>query len=286
MRELGHSNEDYKNFCLKLVRNLGRYSDDFKFLRFTSDYCSYLNTWVYYSKNKYNIPDHIIVKCYQDYNEIASKGSVKTICPYYPYDDIYEPINIILLNLFEFNFHVLISTLNKENNVFIPSCQNFVCELVKIYNDMNSQFCGEKTGGDAKKIKTCDKLKNFYSTYMWFFYTNLSNNNIPSLDKGVVEYLAMCPQDKLISKLTSDMQGKLHVLKPLNGVRLEDTDETLSYVGPKNYAKDLASPTEADGENQVSSMARTVSTTVGTIAGASSVLALLYKVNKEFHLNV
>ncbi|CAI7724294.1 Plasmodium vivax Vir protein, putative [Plasmodium vivax] len=285
MRELGHSNEDYKNFCLKLVRNLGRYSDDNKFLRFTSDYCSYLNTWVYYSKNKYSIPDNIIVKCYQDYNEIARKGSVKTICPYYPYDDIYEPINIIMLNLFEFNFHELISILNKETNVFIPPSQNFVCELVKIYNNMNSQLCAEKTGGDAKKIKTCEILENFYKTYMWYFFKNISNNNnIPSLDKGVVDYLAMCPKDKLISRLTSDVRGRLPVLETLNGIRIEDADEKLPYEGAKDYSRDFTSSTEAGGENQVSPMSRTVSTAVGTVAGASSVLALLYKFSPKRRL--
>ncbi|KMZ99329.1 hypothetical protein PVNG_02212 [Plasmodium vivax North Korean] len=266
MNKLGYVNEEHKKFCLKLVRNLGRYSDDFKFQYFTSEYCTNLNNWVYDSKKKYNIPDNIIDNCFQDYIDYMTQIGAQPKCSYYSYDDIYEPINIIMLKIFESNVNVLISTLNQENNIFIPSCQNYVCELVKIYNYMNSILCAKGKEGDEKKEKTCDILKNFYDIYKWFFFVKLHNTNkIPSLDNIEAEYLDKCVPNERKQPLT-----------PVDS----ETTYTVSSLSSDEYANPRKSPSQVpvNDENQGSSMSRTVSTAFGTVAGASSILALLYKV--------
>ncbi|KMZ88579.1 hypothetical protein PVBG_04788 [Plasmodium vivax Brazil I] len=289
MIELRNENVEQKNFCLKLIRNLGHYSKDFKFKKFNSVYCTNLNYWVYNSLKKYNIPYEIITRCYNDYNEVMRKTGNQSICSYSSYDDIYEePINIIILNIFESNMHIIQSALEGTyDSIFLP-LRMYICECIEIFKKMYKKYCPEMDKDSDKKKSTCDVLESIKRTYDSYISGKLyQNNKIPSLDNDGEEYFALCPQYNPSLKLTSKANGRLPVVGSLTGEKVEDTDESSLYVGHKKYQTDsFPSLSEDNGENQVSPTARTVSTTVGTIAGASSVLALLYKVNKEFHLNV
>ncbi|KMZ88611.1 hypothetical protein PVBG_04820 [Plasmodium vivax Brazil I] len=270
MKKLGDYNVVNNEFCLKLVRNLGRYSDDFKFKKFTSEDCTNLNNWVYDSKRKYNIPDDIIDKCYQDYGDVARATHTKPICSYSSYDDMYEPINIIMLKIFESNINVLVSIFNQENDLFDSSCQNYVCELVNIYNYINSIYCSNHTQRGTKKEKTCEILRNFNDIYKWFFLGKLHNTSkIPSLDNVKDEYSKKCHQDKPVMQLDVPRNEDRAVIQPL-------------IEGEDNKADEIYSqPIQNDGKAG-NSITRTVSTAVGTMAGASSIIALLYKVTQNF----
>ncbi|KMZ76762.1 hypothetical protein PVIIG_05870 [Plasmodium vivax India VII] len=270
MVKLADYNEQNKIFCYKLVRNLGRYSVDSKFKYFTSEDCTNLNNWVYNSMKKDNISHEIINECYEDYFDIVRATHTKMICPYNSYDDMYEPINIIMLKIFESNVNVLVNILNQENNSFTSSCQNYVCELVNIYNYINSIFCSNVTEEGEKKEKTCGFLKNFYKTYMWYFFGKLHNTDkIPSLDNVANEYSKKCYAYKSLMQLIA--------------ARNEDTPVTLPLIEAiDNKSDDLYSQPILNNDKTGNSISRTVSTTVGTVAGASSIIALLYKVIQNF----
>ncbi|VUZ99401.1 PIR protein [Plasmodium vivax] len=243
MEQLGDDNIGNKKFCLKLVRNLGRYSENFKFKYFTSEYFTNLNNWVYNSIKKYNIPENIIVKCYQDYIDFMSEIHIKPICYYYSYDNMYEePINIIILKIFENNMNVIESTLDRA------------------YDSMNLPYEYNKKGK-----ATCDMLNIFKTMYDSFLLgKSYKNYKIPSLDNDEVDYLTMCQPDTPRSALAAERPGTISVLQP----KTQDGD---------GISGAIPSLSPVTGENQGISMSSTVSTAFGTVAGASSILALLYK---------
>ncbi|KMZ88569.1 hypothetical protein PVBG_04778 [Plasmodium vivax Brazil I] len=289
MTKLRDNNEQHKNFCLKLIRNLGHYSENLKFLKFKHEDCTNLNNWVYNSKKKYDIPDNIITECFDDYKTFMDKTYNISRCSYYSYDDIYEePINIIILNIFVNNIDIIQDTLNGEYISTNFPLRKYICECIKIYKAMNPIYCPKSDAKSEKSNKTCEMLNTFKNTYeSYLSATSNKNYKIKSLDNDEVEYLAMCTQDKPRSELTPEGHRTLSELASLNRVRAADTEEISSYEGAKTNAADRLTPsTEANVQNQGNSMSRTVSTAVGTVAGASSILALLYKVNKNFYLNI
>ncbi|CAI7724292.1 Plasmodium vivax Vir protein, putative [Plasmodium vivax] len=144
---------------------------------------------------------------------------------------------------------------------------------------MKPKYCPRSSENSEKSNKTCEMLNTFKSTYeSYLSSTQHINYKIPSLDKDEVEYLTMCTQDNSRSTLTREGYGTVPAATSLNGVRDGDTDGMSSYEGAMNYTADGFTPTtEANVEIHGSPMSSTVSTAVGTVAGASSVLALLYK---------
>ncbi|KMZ88566.1 hypothetical protein PVBG_04775 [Plasmodium vivax Brazil I] len=266
----------HKNICIKLMRNLGHRSSNSKFLYPTHDRCNVLYNWIYNSINKHSIPRDVIVKCYDDYTTIKKVRHNENICPYYSYDDIYEePINIIMLKIFESNVDILISTLNEEKNPFTSSCQKYVCELVKIYNDMYSKFCAKRTEWGAKREKTCDILNKFYDIYKLFFFVNLQNTNkIPSPENIENDYLVKCTSHKPQMGLTSEGRTNPDTLIRMG---MPATDEDSEGKLEENLPISLG--------NEGNSMKKSITTTIGTVAGASTILTLLYKVNRNFYFN-
>ncbi|KMZ77095.1 hypothetical protein PVIIG_06092 [Plasmodium vivax India VII] len=217
---------------MKLVRNLGRYSPTFEFLNFTPEDCTDLNNWVYNSMKKYDIPDNISVKCFQDYIDFVSKINVKTLCPYYPYDDMYEePINIIILKIFESNMNIIQKIVDGTYDYINFPLITYICECIKIYKKMYRQYCRIVDADNEKRKGTCDMLYIFKKAYNSFLFEMAEK--IPALQDA-----------------TQDGERKSDDIPPISTV--------------------------AD-ENQGSSISRTLSTAVGTMAGASSIIALLYK---------
>ncbi|KMZ83174.1 hypothetical protein PVBG_05779 [Plasmodium vivax Brazil I] len=262
--------DNHKNFCMKLVRNLGRYSPTFEFLNFTPEDCTDLNNWVYNSMKKYDIPDNISVKCFQDYIDFVSKINVKTLCPYYPYDDMYEePINIIILKIFESNMNIIQKIVDGTYDYINFPLITYICECIKIYKKMYRQYCRIVDADNAKRKGTCDMLYIFKMAYNSFLFGKIYKNyKIPSLDNDEEEYLSMCQPDAPKLALTKEMAEKIPALQDAtqDGERKSDDIPPISTV--------------AD-ENQGSSISRTLSTAVGTMAGASSIIALLYKVTQN-----
>ncbi|KMZ98979.1 hypothetical protein PVNG_03818 [Plasmodium vivax North Korean] len=290
MDGLGDHNKEHKNFCLKLVRNLGRYSSPGDpYFNPNNDRCRILYYWIYNSARKHEISDEIITECFQDYIDFMSETCTGYRCSYNSYDDMYEePMNIIILDIFQSNMNVIENKLDGRYASINFPLQMYICECIEIFKKMYKKYCPKVDADSEKRKRTCDMLESIKTTYNSFISGKLyQNNKLPSLDNDGREYLAMCPQDNPSLKLTPIGHEALSVSAPLNGMKSGDTAGVSPYEGAMDFGRYSFTPfTGVDGENQVNTMSRTVSTAVGTVAGASSVLALLYRVNKEFHLNV
>ncbi|KMZ88545.1 hypothetical protein PVBG_04754 [Plasmodium vivax Brazil I] len=289
MGNIGDHNVEQENFCLQLIRNLGCYPYGSRFFDPTPDNCKILHYWIYNSVRKHKISDKIITACFQDYIDYMRHIGRGHRCSYYSYDDMYEePMNIIILDIFQSNINIIQNTLNREYVSTNFPLRKYICECIKIYKEMKPIYCPKSDAKSEKSNKTCEMLDTFKNTYeSYLSSTQHENYKIKSLDNDEVEYLAMCPQDNNRSELTSESHGISSESASLNGVRDGGTVGISSHGrGINDEANLFTSSTDDNVENKGSPMSRTVSTAVGTVAGASSVLALLYKVNKEFHLNV
>ncbi|CAG9474583.1 unnamed protein product [Plasmodium vivax] len=65
--------EEDKEFCTKLVRNLGHHSDNKDFLNYKTHDCLNLNNWIYNSMMKNNIQENIIKECFKEYDAVKDK---------------------------------------------------------------------------------------------------------------------------------------------------------------------------------------------------------------------
>ncbi|KMZ83212.1 hypothetical protein PVBG_05182 [Plasmodium vivax Brazil I] len=290
LNKLGENTEKNKNFCLKLVRNLGRYSLGAPpYFNPSIDRCKILYYWIYNSARKEKIPDKIISECFTDYFNFMEGIGTPAKCFYFSYDDTYEePMNIIILDIFQSNMNIIENKLDDTDASINFPLRKYICECIEVYKKMYKQYCPKVDAHSEKRKRTCDMLDTIKTTYNSFISgKSYENNKIPYIDNDTEEYLTMCSQNITRPQLTRIGHGALSVSAPVNGMQSGDTAEVSTYDGAMDYGKDTLTPfTGVDGENQVNPMSRTVSTAVGTVAKASSVLALLYKVNKEFHLNV
>ncbi|SCA81927.1 VIR protein [Plasmodium vivax] len=270
----------HKNFCLKLVRNLGFYSLNTEFFNPSFERCNILYYWIYNSVKNQKISNDLINYCFDDYKYQMSSINRTPKCHYHSYEDNYnDPVKMIILESFQYNMKDVRDIVSMENTQPDFRVQKYICECVKIYKEMNRENCAKSNEESEKSIKTCEKLNIFKNTYKSFLSTTEQKNyEIPSLDNVEAEYLTMCTQDKSRSKLTRQGYGTVFAATSLNGGRDGDTDGMSSYEGAKINAEDsFTSSTDVHGENQNSPTSSTVSTVVGTVAGASSILALLYK---------
>ncbi|KMZ88595.1 hypothetical protein PVBG_04804 [Plasmodium vivax Brazil I] len=91
----------HKNFCMKLVRKFGHYSNNHDFLKYSPEWCYDLNNWIYNSMMKHKIQKDIITECFEEYKYYMQGINNKPRCIYYEYDNIYEDqIKIIKLKIF------------------------------------------------------------------------------------------------------------------------------------------------------------------------------------------
>ncbi|KMZ77032.1 hypothetical protein PVIIG_05229 [Plasmodium vivax India VII] len=273
MMQLGENKEKHTNFCLKLVRNLGCYNSDSKYYNPNNDRCNILYNWIYNTK-KNDIRSKIIIdKCFDDYNILMNYTTSMNRCSYISHDDTYvEPKKISILNIFDDNMSIIKEALAQEYNTTDSPSQKYVCECVKIYKEMYREYCNDKNSWNTKREKTCERLNNFKTTYMEYIFNKLDKNDkIPSLYNVEYSYSNKCKaNEKNLERASTEFQNK-------------DGLQSKIVMGGEGMSI-FSLPSTDDVENQVSPMSRTVSTAVGTVAGASSILALLYKVNEEFHL--
>ncbi|KMZ83219.1 hypothetical protein PVBG_05189 [Plasmodium vivax Brazil I] len=275
MTQLGDTEEEHKNFCLKLVRNLGCYPGDNKFFQPNTSRCQILYYWIYNSIKKHDIPDDVIKKCFNDYIRFMGKVNGNAYCYYHSYDEIYkEPKSLILLDIFESSINTIRSVLMDSNESTKIPYQKYVCECVKKYKDVHKNFCFNSDPSDTKGNKTCSRLttiKQIYDQYL--FKLGDLNTRVPSLDDTADDYFAKCSSVESLPALTVVGDHRQSEMSPSRRHNSETSPNTLPSVDVNN-------------ENNGNPVPSTVSTTLGTVAGASSILVLLYKVNTIFHLNV
>ncbi|KMZ89740.1 hypothetical protein PVMG_04570 [Plasmodium vivax Mauritania I] len=260
----------HKNFCKKLMRNLGHYSDKPELHSFTSESCNILNYWIYNSMKKHSIPEKIINKIFGEYSYMLAK-SRNTIsgCSYHSYDEIYEdPMIAIMLNIFNtYIGDVRNALMDKALSTSIPG-HKFVCDCVKIYKNMKFIYCPNELPKDHSHQKICADFNTFKGIYTSYLYGKSGLiKKIPSLYNIENEYSNMCGEYE-----ETYVKTKLEALNvPVVSSSDGDNEDT---------AHETSSPMSADVETRNNPISSTVSTSLGAVAGASSVLALLYKVNK------
>ncbi|KMZ83237.1 hypothetical protein PVBG_05207 [Plasmodium vivax Brazil I] len=266
----------HKNFCMMLLRNLGHYTSNSFYFNPTHDDCNVLNYWIYNSVKKDNVPDEIVDKCFEDYVTNMGKFGKKPNCYYHSYYNMYkEPLKAIILHIFNYNMEIVKNIIDIGNDTPNYSLQRYICECVKLYHEMNRNHCHGSSQKDEKSNNICYMLKLLKTTYEWYLFNKQNKNyKIPSLDDNQNKYLTEC--QKYLEEKSLDTTSDHH-----------DQPIDLSRTTPQDSVPAAsASITLPEGENESRPMSSTVSTALGTVAGASSILALLYKVNKEFHLNV
>ncbi|KMZ88606.1 hypothetical protein PVBG_04815 [Plasmodium vivax Brazil I] len=264
----------YSDFCMKIMRNLGVYSVERKFYAPTFERCNMLYNWIYNSIEQNKITVDIINKCFKEYNSYMDGIDKPVRCSIKSYDEYYkEPKNITLLHIFESNMHIFKDILNGQNEEYKIPCRKIVCEFVKIYKNVYKSYCNDKIPKDDKRKNTCDKLNTFKTIYNNYFFQNeYLIYKVPSLGGSEDELGAICKVDEQLSATTVAAGPEVVILPNSDQSRGDNASKVLP-------------PKEDHVENQVSPMSRSVSTAVGTVAGASSILALLYKVNKKNSLN-
>ncbi|CAG9474554.1 unnamed protein product [Plasmodium vivax] len=257
----------HTQICMKLMRNLGYFSLDPEYYQLSRERCNILYNWIYNLINKKKITDKVIDKCFEMYDfEMKSKRNDKK-CYHYRDIKLYEPINITLLNIFNDKLSTIKTALVNEDTFISTKGRNFVCECVKIYKRLDEKYCHNGEGKRENYNSTCLKLKQFMGEYN--FLRNILgdlNPYIPSLDKIDKELLAKCPETKNILQLDSGT--------PETSVSSSANSLPTATEGQSNLLEKGATLTSG---NMESSMKKTITTTIGTFAGASSLLAFLYK---------
>ncbi|KMZ89727.1 hypothetical protein PVMG_04557 [Plasmodium vivax Mauritania I] len=292
LNNLGESPDRYKSGCMKLMRNLKYYAPFTDHFRPTKERCDILYNWINNSIQDDTLKENIINKCFDEYDTAKKSMNDNIKCSYKSNNEDFEnPMNIILLNIFNNNTQVITDTLTGKNVSDKLSCQKFVCEAVKIYKDMYETYCHNKKQETEKLQKTCLKLSQFKDSYD-FFHKGLRSLNyiLPSLDDIDNEISAKCSSDQkrtllalgggkipgynLESEMTTSVEGA--------DISLRGDLSASADVGAYPSDEDVLAPF-GNGDNP---MKKTITTTVGTVAGASSLLALLYRVNAKFHKNI
>ncbi|KMZ99328.1 hypothetical protein PVNG_02211 [Plasmodium vivax North Korean] len=276
LNRLTRIKSSYREFCIKLIRNLGHYDVNSIFFNPSHDDCNILYNWIYNRIENPETANELIVKCFDDYINLMKPVPGKHKCSYDLFNSTYlEPRKITILKIFDSSMSDIIVKLNeKYSSTDIPS-QNFVCECVKIYKELKKDHCTEASRTD-KHVQTCEMLESFKKSYMQVFYNFLvKTDNIPSLDDVEKEYLEKCTTNRGILKIRSSRDNEQAGLPQSASVGGEESTEV---QGPYEFSTSSTVGVEKPG-NPISS---TVSTTIGTVAGASSILALLYKVTLIF----
>ncbi|GAB69912.1 hypothetical protein PCYB_006610 [Plasmodium cynomolgi strain B] len=241
-------NEKYKNVCKKLMNNLDVYhsATRMKPISPSSKRCKTMNYWLYHVINKVKIPAELINKIFKKSNDIVFSDPDKHIC-FNTYDEkIIDPLKIIKLYNLQENIEIFLSTLKQKGSDNYCFCKKYIYECVDIYKDMNRLYCTNTDYRNNKYKSTCDILSSFNSSYMEYLYRKLDAD------------------EKIPSLLSEENEPFEKCLSAQDSIRVS----TIEHA------------------NSNSSTTGGVSTAFGTIAGATSILALIYKVNTRIILNV
>ncbi|GAW84642.1 variable surface protein [Plasmodium gonderi] len=261
-------NEKYYNLCLKLSRNLKIFCSKAEECKTNSIYCQNLNSWLYKIVNEQKLDSSKIYGIFMFFRRILHRLGINDMCTYYDYGRFYlDPINIIMLKIFDANMNIIEQTLSQETYTYTCPCQNFVSEIIKIYKNMNNKYCtnGEPKYNIKRCIRTCDLLKNFAFSYNQYLHNNNSiKRKIPSLtSQDDVEYHE-CEEDYDTS--ASLVVDEEQLLLPENDDLLEDDfDQTLSELQ------------DFETNNLSSFKIKFLPTALVIIAGVSSLFFLSYK---------
>ncbi|KMZ89759.1 hypothetical protein PVMG_04589 [Plasmodium vivax Mauritania I] len=269
LKDLNEYNNNYRDFCMKLIRNLGHYDVNTSFFNPSFYRCNILYNWIYNTIENSETTNKLIIKCFDDYIGTMRSTVQYYNCTYDLFNSTYiEPRKITILNIFDANMNIIKDALSLEYNSNDSPSKNFVCECIKIYKELKEEHCSNVNEMDNKPYQNCQRLKSFKTSYMEYFYKNLvKKDNIPSLEVVEVEYIRKCQKNQRIPPLISSEGDSAP----------ESVRSIMTVHGNQDASRTTGGINDGD---QANSLSPTVSTDLGTVAGASSLLALLYKVTQ------
>ncbi|GAB69865.1 hypothetical protein PCYB_006140 [Plasmodium cynomolgi strain B] len=209
------SNDNNKEFCRKLVRNLGCYNYDYEYYHQHKDRCTILYYWVYKTAKEKNIDINLINDIFNNsysktctYNRIAK-------CYYYAYyDQFEEPVNMIFLDIFQKYMNIVRDNLYKPNDKNNANLINYICKCAYIYKKTNEQYCVNNHADENKRINTCSMLSTFQQTFDTFLTgERYKSYFIPFLDDiGNINNSDKCiyPESELksfIARVTNEIKS-------------------------------------------------------------------------------
>ncbi|KMZ89768.1 hypothetical protein PVMG_04598 [Plasmodium vivax Mauritania I] len=271
LNKIDEESSRYRGSCIRLMKNLRYFSSEADYYKLTKWRCNILFNWMYKLMNEQNITPNIINKCFEVYDDDMKSQKNDNKCHYFRDIKIHEPINITLLDIFDDNISTIKTALMNKDASISTNARNFVCECVNIYKYMNDTYCPKGKEKIEDNLSTCIKLGNFKDSYKLYLYDESDLRTIiPSLDNLDEDLLVKC----------SDKEEKLQLVSIGLGTPegYQEHSSTEDFEGAKPY---LGMDTTLGNED--SPMRKTITTTIGTFAGASSLLALLYKVNTKFY---
>ncbi|KMZ89774.1 hypothetical protein PVMG_04604 [Plasmodium vivax Mauritania I] len=239
----------YKQICKKITRNL--------LLLAENDYkgeelykcCNILYIWLYFEIINKELSDDIVKIIFDESNKLINSKLHKIPCPYFSFKKkLHEPEDLIELRIFRDNIETIKEILLKESyNDRYCSYQRYVNSCFNKYKPIKENYCTLEKDKETNNIDTCKELTQFESHYSFLTQESNIKGKIPSLDS---------PINTTIN---------------IESCRLNEIEET--------------STTFADDQSS-STIQRSVNTVIFTMAGVSSTLAVLYRVNINFHLNI
>ncbi|KMZ99271.1 hypothetical protein PVNG_02154 [Plasmodium vivax North Korean] len=232
----------YKDFCMNLMRNLGAYSSDQKLCNSKAERCKTLNNWLYYVIIDQKVPTDIISIIFNKSKEIIDESCNTYLCGFSYDEKIKEPKKIIKLLNLIDNVNIFYNAMIDRTKSDYCFCEKYIYECVDIYKNMSNLYCSKDADRLNNNKSTCDILTAFKDAYISYLYTKEGMSN-------------------KIPSLTDD--------NTMNLVKCESKEQKQEFQA-------------VEGSQPSSSKSLSTQTIVGTMAGASSVLALLYKVNISF----
>ncbi|CAI7724135.1 hypothetical protein, conserved [Plasmodium vivax] len=229
----------YRDILLKLLKNLQHIANNGYNRSQAHEYCTYLYHWLYLNTKEYNDVD-LLISIILDDSKAEKHPIKKNMCPYNLYNKqkaIFKLNDLVKLSYFKFNYENIKEILKKREHDNYCHCQKYLEECVNTYRTANASHCSNSQKQHNEEL--CSELTQFNVHYSYLTSDLTIKEKIPNIYTGEREIeLLDCPSEEETSKLRSG-------------------------VGPSSDA-------DVPG-------VKTLPTALGTIAGATSVLALLYK---------
>ncbi|GAB69874.1 hypothetical protein PCYB_006230 [Plasmodium cynomolgi strain B] len=251
--------DSHKEFCKKLVRNLGCYNFGNKYNDPSHEHCHILYNWIYNKKEEYKNLDEIITKCFNNCIDLKDRIKDKLKCSYDLYNNFYkDPMKMTILDIFNNNMESIIRKLIDEYDNDDSPARNFVCEYANIYNEMYENYCNNEKKSDTYHQDTCNMLNSFRYSYMQFFYNNnniVKKYKIPSLFNLENEYSYKCTSSPKTLERVTLSQGNKETSSPSNNDHSRNTDAfTPSMRVPNNITPSYSISTESFVQNEERSL--------------------------------
>ncbi|GAB69767.1 hypothetical protein PCYB_005160 [Plasmodium cynomolgi strain B] len=247
------------DICMQFLRNLKElYNSNITsgFLK----HCDNINYWLYYAIKDYNIPYKDIESFFDVSNKIIKKTNEKPDCTNLDlYNNLNETENYVMLQMFNNNIDYIHDILTKKNYSEICFCKKFINACVSLYKSIHGAYSSGCSGMKTNKLLTCLAVNSFKDIYEkkrsneWKEYNLPKLSSTTAIDINIEECALQTKAEEL--RLDKGDQSDSSILFPVSTTQSDPGEKALS-------------------------------TTLGTIAGVSSVLALLYKVITNFYLNI